>query len=903
MIKTITPLSIATIATQIAVVCGVVATANAAVPCPASTSGERPWLDAKLTPECRADALISRLTTVDQKLEALGFGLQQYRLEELNASDGPAGPTHAPGTPALPNGMTLAATFDPALAHDYGVVIGREFRAAGLRGMLGPTVDIARTWRAGRVPEAFGEDPLLSSKIAAPLVKAIQAQGVAVTLKHFAVYTQEQGRTGDLPFGLRPAVNNVVSERVMRQIYLPPFRAAVEEGGALGAMCAFPRINDVYACENPMLLGILKNEWRMRGRVAPDFPDAQRSVVAAVNAGLDSGSFGLPMPRRPPPAPEKNANDKPPGAPPSAPTAGPELGAALGVSRVPGGIDLKTAVSSGQISVKRLDDLVRRKLVTIFAVDADHASVPDANKLDVVAAQELSLRVAEQGAVLLRNERKVLPINAAVKSIAVIGTQAGQDAQRSTPGSAYVESKTFLTALDAIKARAGAVRVTYSEGSLKLGALQTIPTTALRAPDGSPGLKVEYFANPNLDFSGTPLHSAIDQRVDVRTPAPIPNLPPNNGWSVRWTGKLTPQKSGLHNFTIAGSGSGRFFLGDKLVARFDRVDFGTVSYATAQLKGGESVSVRIEFTPREAAPLPGINLMGTTLGILMNFGWAEPDDRIARAVEAARSADVAVIFAADSHGEGADRTELALPGDLNVLIDAVAAANPKTVVVLNTAGPVSMPWANKVASILELWYPGDVFGKASSRLLFGDAAPQGRLPMTFPVNESQGPVTLERNYPGTVGADGALDNAHFDEGLLVGYRWFDARAQAPLFPFGHGLSYSSLQIEKVSLDKSGKLPRVRASLRNTGSQSTAEVLQVYLGFPSEAGEPPKQLAAFAKVTVPAGERRNVDIEIPATAFNVWDENTHRWRSVQGTFEIMLGRSSRDIVFRASLPRT
>jgi beta-glucosidase len=878
-----------------AIACGIAGIATAAAPCPTSPNREQPWLDSQLSPECRADALIAKLTTVDKKLEALGFGLEQYGLAELNASDGPAGPTHVPGTPALPNGIALAASFDPALAGEYGAIIGSEFRAAGLHGMLGPTVDIARTWRAGRVPEAYGEDPVLSASIAAPVVKAIQQQGVAVTLKHFAIYTQEQGRTGDLPFGLRPAVNNVVSERVMRQIYLPPFRAAVEEGGALGAMCAFPRINGVYACEHPLLLGILKNEWGMRGRVGPDFPDAQRSVVAAVNAGLDSGNFGLPMPKRPTPPPA-------PATPPAGPPAGDNLGAALGVSKVPGGVDLKTAVLSGDISEKRLDDLIRRKLITIFAVGADRTPKA-AVKLDIAAAHDLALRVAEQGAVLLRNERRALPFDTSVKSIAIIGTQAAVDAQRSTPGSAFVESKALVSALDAIKARAGAIRVTYTEGSLKLGALPTVPVAALSTPDGARGLRVDYFANPNLDFSGSPMHSTIDEHIDVRTPAPIPNLPALNAWSARWTGKITPTKSGLHNFTIAGSGSGRLFLDDKLVARFDRVDFGAVSYATAQMKGGQPVKVKIEFTPREAAPLPGIQLMGTTLGVMMNFGWAEPDDRIARAVAVARAADVAVIFAADSHGEGADRSELGLPGDLNALIEAVAAVNPKTVVVLNTAGPVAMPWVQKVAAILEMWYPGDVFGKAASRLLFGDAAPQGRLPITFPIDESQGPATAERNYPGLIGADGALDNAYFDEGLLVGYRWFDARKQTPLFAFGHGLSYGALQIGKVSVSKgSSAAPSINATVKNIGARADAQVLQAYLGFPRVAGEPPKRLVAFAKITVPVGEQRDVELRIPESAFDVWDENTHRWQSVRGAFEVSLGRSSSDIVFRGQITR-
>lgn len=864
-------------------------------------------MDAALSPECRADALIARLTSVDQKLEALGFGLQRYGITEGGVSDGPAGPTHAPGAAVLPNGMALAAAFDPALARDYGIVVGREFKAAGLRRMLGPTVDIARTWHSGRVPEAFGEDPLLSSRIAAPLVAAIQQQGVAVTLKHFAVYTQEQGRTGDLPFGLRPAVNNVVSERVIREIYLPPFRVAVQEGGALGVMCAFPRINGVYACENPLLLGILKNEWGFRGTVGPDFPDAQRSVVAAVNAGLDSGNLGLPQPPRPPPQPAKDGESKGPESKgPMGPPAGADLGAALGLGRVPGGIDLKTAVSSGQVSEARLDDMIRRRLVTIFAVGGGAPSTPDLSRLGGQAAQELALRVAEQGAVLLRNEHNALPFDASVKSIAIIGTQAGPLAQRSTPGSAHIDSRSFVTALDAIKARAGAVQVSYAEGSLKLGALPTVPAEALSptapgAGDGAHGLKVEYYANPDLRFEGAALHAAVDQGVDIRTPAPITGLPANNGWSACWTGFLTPRSSGVHNFTIAGSGSGRLFLDDKLVARFDRVDFGAVAYAAIPLQHDRPVAVRIEFTPREAAPLPAISMMGTSLGTLMNFGWAEPDGRIARAVETARKADVAVVFAADSHGEGADRSVLGLPGDQDALIAAVAAANPRTVVVLNTAGPVSMPWADKVAAILELWYPGDALGKASSRLLFGDATPQGRLPITFPVDETQGPVTSTRNYPGSVGADGALDTARFDEGLLVGYRWFDARSQAPLYPFGHGLSYAAMQIGKVTLTK-GSRTRLTATVHNTGSRSDAAVLQVYVGFPEEAGEPPKRLAAFAKVPVPAGAQRTVDVDIPESAFEVWDEATHRWRAVTGKFQIMLGRSSRDISFRAEVIR-
>jgi beta-glucosidase len=861
----------------------------AALPCPMRSSQERAWLDAGLSPECRADALITQLGSLDDKLAVINGGLKRFGVTEARASDGPAGPTHVPGVASLPNGLAVASSFDVDMAHAYGRAVGGEFRAAGILQMLGPTVDIARTWHSGRVPEAFGEDPFLSGAMAANVVRGVQEQGVAATLKHFAVYEQEQGRTGDLPFGLKPAVNNIVSERVIREIYLAPFRAAVEEGGALGVMCAFPRINGVYACENSQLLGILKNEWGFRGTVAPDFPDAQRSVIAAVNAGLDTGNFGRPREAAPP---------APAAAPPDA-----NLGAALGLGAIPGGVSLHDAVMSGKVSVQRLDDMIRRRLIVLFAAQAAGAAQPSQQQSTAEGVQELALQVAEQGAVLLRNEVHILPLSAQVKSIAVFGAQAGPKPQAATSGSAYIEPARATAASDEIRKRAGsAVRVTYIQGSLGLDALPVIPAGALHTPEGGPGLRVEYFANPRLDFSGSPLIMRIDPNADVHGPAPVPGLPANNGWSSRWSGTLTPRISGVHHFTLSGAGSGRLFLGEKLVARFDRVDFGAVAHAAVVLQGGHAVKLRVEFTPREAAPTPSMPLMGTTLGTLLQLGWAEPDDRLRQATAAAKQADVAIIFAADRQGEGADRTGLALPEDQNELIAAVAAANPNTVVVLSTAGPVSMPWANKVAAILETWYAGDAFGTAATQLLFGDAAPGGRLPITFPVNDEQGPLSSPGRYPGTASADGSLADAHFDEELLVGYRWFDATRSTPLFPFGHGLTYSRMRIEHIEVATIAAEPRIKATISNAGMQADAEVLQVYLAFPPSAAEPPQRLVAFEKIALAAGESRSIDLALPARAFETWDVHTHDWHVPSGRFEILIGRSSREILFRQSFIR-
>ncbi|HEX4097643.1 MAG TPA: glycoside hydrolase family 3 N-terminal domain-containing protein, partial [Caulobacteraceae bacterium] len=270
-----------------------------AQPAAPADSAARPWLDPRLSPERRTELLLQRLSSVDDKLafiEATGFGAQpgqrdivgELGLKIGRASDGPAGFN---GGTAWPTPLTIAASFDPGLAGDYGSAVGAEFFRSGRNGMLGPAMDMTRTWRFGRSTESFGEDPFLAASMTGPEVAAIQSQHVMTTIKHFAAYTQEQGRVGDSPQGIGAAVNEIVPERVLREIYFPSFRAAVEVGHAGAVMCSFPQVNGHYACENRFDLGVLKDEWGFDGAVGPDFPDAQRSIVAAVLAGLDSGRF------------------------------------------------------------------------------------------------------------------------------------------------------------------------------------------------------------------------------------------------------------------------------------------------------------------------------------------------------------------------------------------------------------------------------------------------------------------------------------------------------------------------------------------------------------------------------------------------------------------------------------
>jgi len=243
-----------------------------------------------------------------------------------------------------------------------------------------------------------------------------------------------------------------------------------------------------------------------------------------------------------------------------------------------------------------------------------------------------------------------------------------------------------------------------------------------------------------------------------------------------------------------------------------------------------------------------------------------------------------------------DRQSLALPNDQDALIAAVAAVNPNTIVVLQTGGAVTMPWLGQVAAVLQMWLPGDGFGPAAARLLFGDAEPGGRLPVTFPADETQGPGRTRESYPGRKDArTGALDDVEFSEGLLVGYRWWDAMAQAPLFPFGHGLSYTTFALSADSVRTTahgGAL--VDVTVRNTGTRRGSEVVQVYIGFPEAAGEPPAQLKGFAKVMLDPGETRRVQIQLDERAFQYWDQSRHAWTTAKGDYLLRIGRSSRDV---------
>ena len=816
-------------------------------PAVSSAAAGQPWQDQSQPSAVRANELLAALTT-DQKIDlALGnfAPLQSLGIPALSSDDGPDG-LRNPGTTAMPSGQALAATFDRALARAYGTVVGSEARGEGFNEWLGPAVDIDRTPLAGRQPEAEGEDPFLAGNTAAQVILGAQSQHIISTLKHYTAYNQDWGRIGFDAVGA-PAVNVSVSERALQEIYETPFRIAVQQGGVDSVMCSYNQINGLPSCENPSTLADLKQGDGLSGFVVPDFGFAVRDPVAAENAGVD-------------------------------------------LAALPGAPNTLTAAdfTSGQIPASRLDDAVRRILFAMFDSGAFDNPLPatPATEVSTPQHQQVATQVAEAGTVLLKNEDQILPLSRHDRSIALIGP-TGDDAVFVSGGSAGVPlaDGQAITPAAGITSRAaqGGVNVTTEQGSAgDLASPNLVDPSVLTPSSGTgPGLLGQYWSNG--DFTGAPTVTEVDQHVDVTNTPPISPVPAV--WSAKWTGTLTPTETGLYRFTLSEAGiatlkiAGHTFGPAYREATQFIVGPHYVVQGTVHLTAGQSAPVEIDYS--------------SSSGLFsheIHFGWQRPSESgISGAVAAARRADVAVVFANDAQGEGMDRDSLLLPGDQNELIDQVARANRRTIVVLNTGGPVLMPWLDEVQGVLEAWYPGQQFGSAIAAVLFGDASPGGRLPVTFPASERQGPApaTQPNHYPGVNGV------VSYDEGLDVGYRWYDATGQRPLFPFGYGLSYQRFDVSGVRAfySRSSGGAFVLARVRNTSGRAGPVTVELFLSAPPAAQEPPKQLKGYASVTLAPGQSKFVAFRLKPSDLAYFDAASSRWTVAPGRYAVRVGTSS------------
>jgi beta-glucosidase len=694
----------------------------------------------------RAAALVSQLT-ISEKIQlvhgtgmpALGLGtvppgtplgtgyipgIPRLGIPSIAATDSSEGVNTPSGrsTP-LPAPIALAASWDSELAKEYGAHIGTELRTLGFAEGLGGGINLAREPRNGRTFEYMGEDPVLAGTLGAARTQGTQSKKVIATIKHYALNGQETNRA---------VSNSVIDERTLRETELLAFEIAIKEGHPGNVMCAYNRVNGIYACENPTLLNdILKKEWGFKGVVQSDW-GATHSTENAALAGLDE-------------------------AQPGAPSGLSSVAAGLGLSYF--GDSLTNAVVSGSVPMARLDDMVSRKLAVMAKVGLLDSPAPPLGAIDQAAGSAMALKVAQQTAVLLKNDapansaQAVLPLSAAgLSSIVVIGGHA--DAGVLSGG--------------------GFGGVPAYDGNAVSGCLSLIPFTCATW------------------YKSAPLAAIAAKAPNAR-----------------------------------------------------------VSY----LDGGN----------------------------------------VAAAAIAAANADVAIVFATQSEGETRDLPSLGLPDfiadpanqryDQNALIAAVAATSKRVVVVLENGSPVLMPWITHVHAVLETWYPGIEGGQAIADLLFGDANPSGKLPITFPAQDADLPQPV-------------ISTTHFDvrysEGLLMGYRWYDAKQIKPLFPFGHGLSYTTFSYSGMQSNASpaGDVT-VSFSVTNTGGRAGAEVAQVYAKLPAGLGEPPKRLVGWEKVMLGAGETRQLSITIASQRFATWDIDRHAWKVNAGSYTLLAARSSNE----------
>src|SRR5262245_4661881 len=803
------------------------------------------------TPVDRAHALLAQMTR-DEKISLAAngqAGVPRLGIPGIATSDGPNGVRlGGAGKTAFPNAEVVAASWDRSVAQAFGAALGAETAGKGFNILLGPTVNILRVPEWGRTAETFGEDPFLSGQIAAAEIRGIQSEHVIAQVKHFAANNQEIQRIGN-PLGappLSPAIDVVVSERALQEIYFPAFKAAVQQGQVASVMCSYPRINGLYACQNPSVLGTLKNDWGFAGFVGPDAVVAVRDTLAAIQAGTDNFQLGV--------------------------------------------IGLPPQQALAQVAADKLDDMVRRILTAMFSVgifDKPNTGDPDAD-VSTPAHQALAADIASAGTVLLKNAPGALPLGADVRSIAVIGYDAGPGTQNMEGGSAAVVGGPVVTPLTAISARAGqGVTVTRADGTLGVVPLAVVPADVLTPSSGSgPGLLGTYYAT--MDLSGSPVGAFVSSTIDSN------NILVSGSHSARWTGTLTPGASGTHRFSLRHAGVARLYVDGQLIASGDSEGLDAIivgappitAQGTAMLTAGSPVPLVIEYS-----------IGSSFTGASLHFGWQPPDTALLDdAVVAASAADAALVFVNDVTSEGMDRTSLALPGDQDRLIQAVGAVNPRTIVVLHTAGPVLMPWVGQVAGVIEAWYPGQESGNAIAAVLFGDVDPAGRLPMTFPASETQGPATQAAQYPGVAG------EVHYDEDIDVGYRYYDRFAQEPLFPFGFGLSYTSFAVDHVRVTRRRGTYRVSARVTNTGGRAGATVVQLYVGFPASTGEPPNQLKGFAKIALEPGRRKRVRMVLDSSSFSTWSTASGGWVVYPGQYVLRVGTSSRDLPEQAVVVR-
>jgi beta-glucosidase len=806
-----------------------------------------------MTDEAALTHLLARLTLAEKVTLVSGASfwstaaIPSIGLRSMVLSDGPSGVRGAvwdERSPSLsmPSGTALASSWDADTAYRYGEVAAGEARRKGVDVVLGPTINLHRSPLGGRHFEAFSEDPLLSGVLAAAYVRGLQDNGVAATPKHYVANDSETDRF---------TVDVRVDERVLRELYLLPFELAVE-ARPWALMASYNAVAGVTMTENVLLTTPLREEWGFDGAVVSDWT-AVRSVHAAT-AGID-----LAMP-----------------------------GPVTAWSST-----LEDAVRDGRVSEEALD----RKVVAILRL-AQRVGALDGTTPRVPASVDLTAfarDVAADGTVLLENHDELPWQPADIRSIAVIGQHARLPRIQGG-GSATVIPSRVVSPLDGIRDALPGAALRYEVGAVLQSGIEEFDVGHLTNPrTGEPGLRVTFLDEAGAEIFGD--DRRMSSLVWVEGDAPL-----DKTWTIVLETTFHPDNDDDIHIGFASSKHGRILVDGVVVVDeqlpVDGDDVGLTLLSPPSVavpvhtRAGVAIRLRAEFDVRAHDPLP------SAASVTLGFARApeDPADLIARAVDAARSADVAVVVVgttAESESEGMDRVSLDLPGRQDDLVRAVVAANPRTVVVVNAGAPVLLPWRADAAAVLLGYFGGQEMGAAIAAVLVGELEPGGRLTTTWPAESADVPVM------GVTPSAGVLDYA---EGLDIGYRAWLASPHEPAYAFGSGLGYTTWQLGAAEVE--GPLaddsPTVTVAVTNTGERPGKQVVQVYAERADSALErPARWLVGFSVVRLPAGGSTMLSIPLRSRSFAHWDSR-EGWAIEPGEFALRIGTSVTDLPVSAQI---
>lgn len=866
--------------------------------------------------DARALALVARMTP-SEKIEMIrgrqegpatdqgeaGYlgGIARLGIPALRMADGPPGVLTREPSIAPPATMALAATFSRADAQANGQVIAKEAQRLGVDVVLEPFINILRDTAVGRGWNTFGEDPFLSGKLAAAQIRGIQGEGVMAQAKHFVGYDN-------------PGFNMVADDQTMHEVYLAPFQDAVD-AGVSSIMCAYNKVGGQFSCGNRKLLtDQLRGEMGFRGYVTSDWGGAHKPQD--ITAGLDMEMPGL-MPQGSPWLTITRSyfdGDKAPVAPLTMDMSvlSYVFSRAMPEDSMPGGagnrgaamhgqfpddaapINMATALSRGLVDGKTVDLAAYRVLheMNRFGYLDGKTHQPTHQPL-APESEAIIAKTARDAAVLLKNEGGALPLAAAdMDGLALVGPGANQVVALgiNAEHSLGIVSTQRGTA-DVLKDRHPGKDIAFAVANDMTGT--PIPASAW-GPEGltryQDGKAVGHDAM--LDFTAAsgkalPAESAPGWKGDFTVPADG-----TYGLYLQVLGSnaelILDGKPLSHTASMIGARHGDTVQAgqDNLLPTTDGLD--NVRRDVVLTAGRHSIELRLSSDTSHAP-------------VQVRLAWMTPGQKAANfheAVEKAASAKKAVVFVWVRQ-----QPVFGIPGDQNALVEAIAARNPNTIVVLNTSLPVAMPWLGKVKAVVNMWWPGDKGGEATADILEGRISPAGRLPFTwgqaladYPTHDPEHP---ERSTPA---ADGTVV---YSEGLDVGYRGFERKGVKPLYPFGYGLSYSHFDYAglKVLPASDGGLD-ASFTVTNSGKVASDEVAQVYLGAPQASSVPVavKALAGFERVALAPGQSRSVSVHVPLRSLQYWDTGAHAWKLVRGERPVLVGGSSQDIRLSAKVSR-